>query len=222
MGDLRLNVAMPKNKQSNIPQEAPAIPKPFVESEKSELLQPASGWLSLLICARTYKAKVLATAVESHGIFVIDRYNRCVAATEGPSSDLNSKNYALDLIASVAEEERDPGPINSLDHERWDFEDHPLQRFGWPTGSLPDLEAIKNSGTFNAAVAVKWTQRTKAEFEDEKKKAGTFEAAGALHGVTRTRYTKIYKQVTGTAKQKTISKSATGLPFWEQLGTRKK
>lgn len=219
---LLLNVAMPRNKQRNLPKEAPTIPKPFVESEESELLQPATGWISLLICVRTYKAKVLATAVESQGIFVIDRFNRRVPATAGPSSDFFSKNRALDLIALVAKEERDPGPILSWDHERWEFEEHPLQRFGWPMGSLPDLEAIKNSGTVNVAVEVMWTQRTKAEFEDEKKKAGSFKAAGALHGVTRTRYTKIYKQVTGTTKQKTMSKSATGLPIWGQLVTRKK
>lgn len=222
MGELRLNVAMPRNKQSNIPPQAPAIPKPFVESDASKLLQPASKWVSLLICVRTYKAKVLATAVENHGIFVIDRYNRCVPASPGPSSDLFSKSYALDLIALVAEEERDPGPIPSLDHERWEFEQHPLQRFGWPMGSLPDLDAIKNSGTVNVAVEVMWTQRTKAEFEDEKKNAGSFKAAGAIHKVTRQRYKLIYDRQTGAVQKKHKTGPATGLPVWGQLGARKK
>jgi len=195
------------------------IPEPFVESDKSKLLRPASGWTSLLLCVETYKAKVLATAIEQYGIFVYDRFSRRVAATEGPSSDLDSKNHALDLIASVAEEERNPGPISSLDHERWDFEDHPLQRFGWPEGSLPNLEAIKNSGNVNVVIPVLWTQRTKSEFEAEKIKAGSFEAAGKLHGVARSRYTTIYKKVTGTTKSKP---TATGLHIWAQPGARKK
>lgn len=198
------------------------ISAPFVKSDKSKLLQPASGWVSLLVCVETYKSNVLATAIEQYGIFVYDRFNRRVVAIDGPSSDPNSKNYALDLIASVAEEERNPGPINSWDHACWEFEEHPLQRFGWPVGSLPDLEAVKNYGTVNVASAIKWTQRTKAEFEDEKKKAGSFEAAAALHNVTRTRYTKIYKKVTGGSDQKTMNQSATGLHRWGQLGARKK
>jgi hypothetical protein len=195
------------------------IPEPFVESDKSKLVRPVSGWTSLLLCVETYKAKVLATAIEQHGIFVYDRFSRRVAATDGPSSDLDSKNHALDLIASVAEEERNPGPMSSLDHERWDFEDHPLQRFGWPEESLPDLEAIKNSGSVNVVIPVLWTQRTKSEFEAEKIKAGSFEAAGKLHGVSRSRYTQIYKKVTGTTKPKP---NATGLHGWGQRGARKK
>lgn len=202
--------------------KANKIPKPFVESDKGKLARPASGWTSLLLCVETYKAKVLATAIEQHGIFVYDRFSRRVAATDGPSSDLNSKSHALDLIALVAEEERDPGPILSWDHERWEFEEHPLQRFGWPMGSHPDLEAIKNSGTVNVAVEVMWTQRTKAEFEDEKKKAGSFKAAGAIHKVTRQRYKLIYDRQTGAIQKKHKTGSATGLPVWGQLGSREK
>jgi hypothetical protein len=119
----------------------------------------------------------------------------------------------------VAEEERNPGPIPSWNHERWEFDDHPLQRFGWPEESLPDLEAVKNNVVVNTAVAIKWTERTKSEFEAEKIKAGSFEAAGKLHGVSRTRYTKIYKQITGSTKS---NPNATGLHGWTQLGARKK
>jgi hypothetical protein len=60
------------------------------------------------------------------------------------------------------------------------------------------------------------------EFEDEYKKAGTYEAAAKLHGVSRTRYTKIYKQVTESSEQKTMNRSVTGLHGWGQLGARKK
>jgi hypothetical protein len=198
------------------------IPAPFVISDKSKLLRPASGWISLLLCVETYKAKVLATAIEQYGITVLDRFDRLKVATDGPSSDLFSKNYALDLLAAVAAEERDPGPIPSWEHARWDFEDHPLQRFGWHEESLPDLEAIKNSGNVNVVIPVLWTQRTKSEFEAEYKKAGSFKAAGNLHGVARQRYKAIYDRQTGTTQQKSKNKSATGLPGWGQPGARKK
>ena len=122
----------------------------------------------------------------------------------------------------MAEEERNPGPIPSWNHERWEFEVHPLQRFGWPKGSLPDLDTINNLGNITTAVAIPWTERTKSEFETEKIKAGSFEAAGKLHGVTRQRYTKIYNQVTGSTIPKAKKKPATGLHVWGQPGARKK
>ena len=218
---LRLNVGMKAKPPTRSPKPL-KIPAPFVQSDKSKLLRPASGWISLLLCVETYKSKVLATAIEQYGLFVYDRFNRRVAANDGPSSDLDSKNYALDLIASVAEEERNPGPIPSWNHERWEFEDHPLQRFGWPEESLPDLQAIKNNVVVNTAIAIKWTERTKSEFEAEKIKARSFEAAGKLHGVTRQRYTRIYNQVTGSTIQKAKKKPATGLLVWGQPGARKK
>lgn len=218
---LRLNIGMKAKLRTRSPKPS-KIPDPFVESDKSKLLRPASNWISLLLCVRTYKANVLATAIERDGIFVYDRFNRRVAANDGPSSDLDSKNHALDLIASVAEEERNPGPIPEWDHERWELEDHPLQRVGWPEESLPDLEAIKNSCKENAQLPMDWTQRAKREFEDEYRKTGTYEAAGKLHGVSRQRYKTIFDRQTGMTQQKSQNKRATGLHGWEQLGARKK
>lgn len=198
---LRLNIGM-RQKPRTLHLGNLKIPQPSVESAEGQLPQPVSGWTSLLSCVRSHKANVLATAIESNGIFVYDRFNRRSVATDGPNSDQYSINYALDLIESVAEEERNPGPIPSWDHERWELEDHPLEMFGWPAESLPDFVAIKNSVNGNLTVSVPWTQRTKLEFEEEKLQAGSFEAAGKLHGVSRTRYTQIYKRVTGTTKQK--------------------
>jgi hypothetical protein len=218
---LRLNSGMKAKPRTQSPKPL-KIPAPFVQTDKSKLLRPASGWLSLLLCVETYKANVLATAIEQYGIFVYDRFNRRVVATDDPSSDLDSKNYALDLLASVAEEERNPGPIPSWDHERWEIEDHPLQRFGWPKESLPDLEVLKNFGNGNAQIPMDWTQRTKLEFEDEYKKTGTYEAAGKLHGVSRQRYKTIFDRQTGMAQQKSQSKRATALHNWMQPVARKK
>lgn len=217
---LRLNVGM-KKKPAQLPKPF-KIPAPFVESDKSKLVVPATGWVSLLLCVETYKARALATAIEQYGIFAYDRFNRLVVATDGPSSDSDSKNYALDLLASVAEEERNPGPIPSWEHERWELEDHPLQRFGWPKESLPDLETIKNFGNVNITIPVDWTQRTKQEFEDEYKKTGTYAAAGKLHGVSRQRYKTIFDRQTGITHKISQRKSAPGLHNWMQPDARKK
>ncbi len=218
---LRLNVGM-KEKPRARRLTTLKIPEPFVESDMGKLLQPASGWISLLQCVRSYKANVLASAIELHGIFVYDRFNRRVPATDAPSSDSYSKNHALDLIASVANEERDPGPTPSWEHERWSFEDHPLQRFGWPAESLPHFEAIENSGAATVAVAVEWTQRSKSEFEDELIKAGSIKAAGELHKVTRQRYKIIYDRQTGARQTPQKNGRASGLPLWGQLVAQKK
>lgn len=217
---MQLNYEMPRKK--TIQPKPFKIPASFVKSDKSKLLQPASGWISLLLCVETYKANVLATAIENYGIFAYDQFNRRITANDGPSTDLDSKKHALHLIASVAEEERNPNPLPSWEHERWDFEDHPLQRFGWPKESLPDLDAIKNAGNGSAVVKVDWTQRTKLEFEEEYKKAGTYEAAGMLHDVTRQRYKKIFDRQTGITQQKSERKRATGLHNWLQPVARKK
>ena len=211
-----------KQKPRTLPLGNSKIPQPSVESAEGKLPRPVSGWTSLLLCVRSHKANVLATAIESNGIFVYDRFNRRILATDGLNSDPYSINYALDLIESVAEEERNPGPIPSWDHERWELEDHPLERFGWPAESLPDFVAIKNSDNGNLAVTVSWTQRTKLEFEKEKIKVGSFQAAGKLHGVSRSRYTQIYNRVTGTTKQKPKKTAATGGPDWGQLVAHKK
>ena len=218
---LRLNAGMKAKPRTRSPKPL-KIPAPFVQSDKSKLLRPASGWISLLLCVETYKANILATAIERDGIFVIDRFNRRVPVTDSLDSDPCSKKYALNLIASVAEEERNPGPIPEWDHERWELEDHPLQRFGWPEESLPDLEALNNSRNVNAQLPMDWTQRTKQEFEDEYKKSGTYEAAGKLHGVSRQRYKTIFDRQTGMTQQKTLNKRAMGSHVWEQLGARKK
>lgn len=218
VGVLQLNYEMPRKK--TIQTKTFKIPAPFVKSDKSKLLQPASGWVSLLLCVETYKANVLATAIENYGIFVCDQFNRRVIANEGPSTDLDSKKYALHLIASVAEEERNPNPSPSWEHERWDFEDHPLQRFGWPEGSVPDLESLKRQGVVQAPEMVPWSQRTKAEFESELIKAGTIKAAAQLHGVSRQRYQAVLDRVTG--KKKSKSDRATGLHNWMQLAAHKK
>lgn len=56
-----------------------------------------------------------------------------------------------------------------------------------------------------------WTQRPAKDFVEEKSKAGSYRAAGELHGVSRQRYTDRYKEVVGgSTNTKPLRK---GLPF---------
>jgi hypothetical protein len=185
--------------------------KGFSKREEGKLLRPATGWYSLFLVLETYRPKVLASVIEQAGVLVLDKYDRMVTATNGSKSDLESKNYALDLLASIAEELRDPGPTFSLDDERWEFEPHPLTRFGWIEGQLPDFEAYKNSTNLGGASIIRWSQRPAQEFRDELKKTGTYAKAAELHGVSRQRYVRAYNKALGITSRKQKNKSAPGV-----------
>jgi hypothetical protein len=95
-------------------------------------------WHSLRNLLEKYPPALLASAIESHGIWVFDRYNRIVEAS-AESLDDYSKNAALDLVSNWAAELNAPGPTYSWDHERFELESHPTQKFGWPEQFLPSL-----------------------------------------------------------------------------------
>jgi|LauGreDrversion4_1035100.scaffolds.fasta_scaffold166604_2 hypothetical protein len=97
-------------------------------------------WRSLRELLEKHSPAVLATAIERHGVFVSDRYNRIVKASP-ESNDEYSQAKALDLIADWQAELNDPDPTYSWDHPRFEFEDHPTQYFGWPERQLPNFSA---------------------------------------------------------------------------------
>ena len=154
-------------------------------------------WQSLWLLLDRHSTAELANAIDHHGIFVIDEFGRRVLALDGPVSDRRSKAFAKLLLAQRYAELEDPGPQYSWEHERWDTEPHPTHYFGWPLASLPKFNS-NAQGVSPAAISnlsVPWTQRPAKEFIEEKSKAGSYEAAGELHGVSRQRYTEIYKGV---------------------------
>ena len=175
------------NKSETSPEPVPIIPKGFVKLEKGQLLKPVSGWYSLWLVLQTYPPKVLAKAIEQHGLFVFDRFDRQIQATDGPNIDSNSLNCALDLLAQAAAVERDPAPTTIWDSDRWEVEQHPLERFGWPEEKLPDLEAIKNAAGNQQSNKISWTKRSKEEFKEELKTARTKAQAAKINGISRHR-----------------------------------
>ena len=96
-------------------------------------------WHSLLSLLERYSPAILATAIEQQGVFVYDRFNRVVKASLEGDDDF-SQNKALSLLADWQAELNDPGPIYSWEHEKYEFEPHPTQKFGWPEEKLPPLD----------------------------------------------------------------------------------
>jgi hypothetical protein len=82
----------------------------------------------------------IATAIEKHGVWVYDRYNRLIQASP-QSNDPYSQTAALDLIAAWQAELNDPEPTFSWDHPKYELEVHPTQLFGWPESRLPNFSA---------------------------------------------------------------------------------
>lgn len=194
----------------------------FTKRKEGQLLKPASGWYSLWLLLQTYRAKVLATAIEHHGLLVLDRFDRPVSTSDKPDLPDASISHALNLLAAIASEERDPGPTSSLNDERWEIDNHPLERFGWTRTDLPDFEKIANAGHGKLSVPVPWSQRTAQEFQEEVQRLGGFTAAANAHNVSRQRYTRAHNKAVGKPKKRTGSKSAPGVHEWLSLGARNK
>jgi hypothetical protein len=95
-------------------------------------------WCSLRELLEKHSPADVATAIERHGVFVFDRFNRIVKASP-ESNDQYSQAKALDLIADWQAELNDPDPTYSWDHPRFELEGHPTQHFGWPEGQLPNF-----------------------------------------------------------------------------------
>lgn len=107
---------------------------------------PPNEWRALRELLEKHSPADVATAIERHGIFVIDRYNRIVKASV-ESNDEYSQAKALDLVAAWQAELNDPGPEFSWDHERYEFDTHPTQRFGWRNSNLPKFNALDKDST---------------------------------------------------------------------------
>jgi len=106
---------------------------------------PRSEWHSLRSLLDRFPTAILATAIEQHGVFVRDRFGRVVKASIEGDDDF-SQGRALCLLADWQAELSDPGPIYSWEHEKFEFDSHPTQNFGWPEEALPSLDGLVSSG----------------------------------------------------------------------------
>lgn len=113
-------------------------------------------WCSLRELLEKHSPAVIATAIERHGVFVFDRYNRIVKAS-CESNDAYSQAKALDLVADWQAELNDPSPTYSWNHPRFELEDHPTLRFGWSERELPNFSGYANAVNTNTVKAT-WTK----------------------------------------------------------------
>lgn len=175
--------------------------------------RPFNGWYSMLNLLEYYSTAKIADAIDAFGIYVIDNYGREVIASDGSELDPKSVAFAKALLAERYAELENPGPEYSWKHERWETEPHPTHYFGWPEASLPDFNLTTQSGGSKALskVDASWTKRSAQEFIEEKSKAGSYRAAGELHGVSRQRYAEKYKEVVEGKSEKKPQRR--GLPF---------
>ena len=120
-------------------------------------------WHSLLSLLEKYSPALLASAIELQGIWVFDRYSRVVKAS-AESQDEYSQTAALDLVANWAAELNEPGPKYSWDHERYEVEPHPTQKFGWPERLTPRLledDTTSVNESLSVPLKVQWKTMAK-------------------------------------------------------------
>ena len=137
-------------------------------------------WHSLRSLLEKYSPADIATAIEKYGVCVYDRFNRVVTASNEIADEYSQAN-ALNLVADWQAELNDPGPSYSWDHQRYDLETHPTERFGWPDNKLPNFnvptksEKPKNSQvTKSTWTSSEWIQAAQTEatriLNDERRK----------------------------------------------------
>ena len=115
---------------------------------------------------------------------------------------LISKNHAPTadwVIGRVAREDGDISPeyteIHLKKFAEWIVKETTLTSFPEEFKRLAGSE-IAGASTQPPNTSEYWTQRPAKDFIEEMRKAGTFTAAGKLHGVGRQRYTEVFKKVT--------------------------
>lgn len=167
---------------------------------KGKSVRSGGGWFSLNRLLELYDPGELATAIERHGLQVIDRYGRrALAELEGQGD--YSRTKALDLLADRQAEIQNPGPdFPSWDSEQYELEPHPLERFGWPVDALPDFDGTRGSASTQKPIL--WTERPLDEFERELREAGSLEKAASIHGKSRQRYTEVFKKKGGKLSER--------------------
>lgn len=165
--------------------------------------EPQPNWISiarLIYQDEPIEIPVLAEAIDKHQVQTFDDTGRRILATDGDESDYWSKAWAKKHLSIRHNLKIDPIPNDELDafHDRLAICGDPLDNFGWPKDELPDFTKInphvtptniKEENTINDG----WTKRSLEEFEEEYKKAGSYEKAGKIHNVTRQRYTEVIK-----------------------------
>jgi hypothetical protein len=122
-------------------------------------LKGSPNWYTLFYLIANYKPAVLATAIENSGVYVIDSVGRLNQAAMGTSTDPYSAAYAIKLLACAYAELEEAPHLLSWRSERYDIEEHPLERFGWPLSDLPNFSAYEQD-PYNLMGMPDWPPRS--------------------------------------------------------------
>lgn len=151
-------------------------------------------WISIERLLDTYSIPVLAEAIDRLNVQTIDATGRIILATDGDENDILSKAFAKRHLAQRRTFEIDP----LTEDEQYFFDlrielhGSSLDLFGWPEDQLPDFSEIQPNYRPHAEPQA-WTERPFQEFLEEYRTAGSYTKAGEIHGVSRQRYTEIFK-----------------------------
>lgn len=151
-------------------------------------------WISIERLLDTYSIPILAEAIDRLEVQTIDAVGRKILATDGDDNDVRSKAFARRHLAQRRAFEIDP----LTDDEQYFFElrieihGSALDLFGWPKDQLPNFTELQPDYRPDVESQA-WTRRPFQEFLEEYKAAGSYTKAGEIHGVSRQRYTEIYK-----------------------------
>ena len=188
-----------------------------------ENLEP---WYSLRHLLEKHSTASIATAIEIHGIWVLDRYRRKAKASVEVKNDY-SQSKALDLVADWAEEMDDPNPTYSWDHERFDLVSHPTERFGWPAHALPSFTDLKDSTLkTNSRVSQKkyWVAAAHKEAEAvlmrERSKGHEPKQENVAKEVSRALASKGIKTKRGAISALNVQREALTGDFWQKSRPR--
>lgn len=154
-------------------------------------------WISierLLSQENPISIPILAEAIDKYNVQTVDSCDRRIFATDGDNSDPQSKAYAKEYLAN--RNAMNNAPLSNTEIEL--FEENivifgsPLDKFGWPKDCLPDFKKI-NPNAQTPGAKESWTERTFQKFKEEYRNAGSYEQAAKIHGVSRQRYTEVFK-----------------------------
>lgn len=99
------------------------------------------GTYSLSLLLNFYSPGVLATAIEKHGIFKNERFNRQIHCTN--KENVEDYEQALALLADRQSELNDPGPVYSWNAERYDDGSHPTEYWWLKADVIEELKVLK-------------------------------------------------------------------------------
>ena len=199
-------------------------------ANKKEILN--TQWVSIERLMDDYTIPILSEAIEMLDVQTYDKTGRRILATDGDEDDRYSKAFALSHLAHRYSMQQEPGPDDYLFYERLEIEGSPLDHFGWPENSLPDLSSVnphhpsKIVASSNANENKNWIaqpQEIAQEFIDHNKKNDLHPSLQdtSEHVAKKLRELEIYGSHQKPMSANSIKRQALQGDWWSKRNTNK-